>query len=70
MNVTVFEETHGERAPDALKELLETHGSQKAVADYLGVSQGTISLWMIRYRLKLKRITIIVREEESEGKAS
>jgi predicted transcriptional regulator len=62
LNVKIFERQHGERAPDVLKELLERHGSQKAVADYLGVSQTSISLWMIRYRLKFK--VLVVREDQ------
>lgn len=59
----LIQQERGKPLKQILKELWETHESQQAVADELGVSQGTISLWMVRLGLTLK--TIIVDERES-----
>lgn len=47
-----------------IAEILQTefsiHGSVEAVARELGVSQGTISLWMKEHRLKIKKVLVKV----------
>lgn len=41
-----IEESHGMPLDQLIPDLLNKLGSQKAVADHLGVSQTTISLWL------------------------
>lgn len=52
----------GKPIKQILFELWDKHGSQQAIAEELGVSQGTISLWMLRLGLTFK--TIMVEEKE------
>lgn len=52
------EEERGKPLKDVIKELWQEYESQEAIADELGVSQGTISLWMIRLGLAFKRVIV------------
>lgn len=56
-----IESEYGKPMPQVLTDLFEKLGSQRAVAEELGVAQGTVSLWLMRYRLTQK--TILVKEE-------
>jgi transcriptional regulator with PAS, ATPase and Fis domain len=58
-----IQQERGKPLKQVIKDLWEEHGSQQAVADELGVTQGTISLWMLRLGLTFK--TIIVDQKES-----
>lgn len=49
-----IERQQGRPMAEILRELYHELGSQAEVAARLGVSQGTISLWFIRFGLKLK----------------
>lgn len=62
IDIRAFRAMHGERAPVVLKEMLEQYGSQSAVAQALGVTQGSISVWMSRLGLRSKLVLI-----ENEG---
>lgn len=61
------EQERGKPIADILQELYEEHGSQQAVAAALGVTQGTISLWLLRAGLAQK--TIIVRRDQIQESA-
>ena len=50
----------GKPIDEILKEQFAIHGSVEAVAKELGVSQGTISLWMKEHRLKIKKVLVKV----------
>jgi hypothetical protein len=52
----------GKPIKQILFELWDKHGSQQAIAEELGVSQGTISLWMLRLGLTFKTIMVEDRE--------
>lgn len=52
------EQERGKPLKDVIKELWQEYESQEAIADELGVSQGTISLWMIRLGLAFKRVIV------------
>jgi predicted transcriptional regulator len=52
----------GKPIKQILFELWDKHGSQQAIAEELGVSQGTISLWMLRTGLTFKTIMVDVKE--------
>jgi transposase-like protein len=54
----------GKSLKGLLPELMEQHGSVSAIADALGVSQGTVSVWLKICGLKIK--TIIVPEGERQ----
>jgi len=56
--VREIEQTHGVSMPELLRELYARHGNQSAVARELGVSQGTVSLWLIRFGLREKKILV------------
>lgn len=56
------QQERGKPLKQVLVELWDQHGSQQAVADELGVTQGTISLWMLRLGLTFK--TVIVDDRE------
>jgi len=57
-----IQQERGKPLKQVIKDLWEEHSSQQAVADELGVTQGTISLWMLRLGLTFK--TVIVDEKE------
>lgn len=50
------EEQYGRPIKDVLADLYERHQSQEKVALELGVSQGTVSLWMKLHALKGYRV--------------
>lgn len=52
-----IEQAEGKPIREVLTELYKRYGSQAAVADRLGVSPGTISLWLIR--LGMEHWTIV-----------
>jgi len=49
-----IEQEKGKSIQDILIELYETHGNLYAIADELGTSQGTISLWIMKHGLEFK----------------
>lgn len=51
-----IEQEHGRPIRDVLADLYERHQSQEKVALELGVSQGTVSLWMKLNDLKGYRV--------------
>jgi len=51
-------ETKGVTACELLIQLFNTYGSQKAVADQLGVSQSTISTWLLKCSLEKKTVLV------------
>lgn len=58
-----IETAKGKPIRDVLKEEFLKHGTLTAVAKSLGVSQGTISLWLIRFGLKLRITTELIESE-------
>lgn len=52
----------GKPLRDLILEYWDKHGTQQGVADELGVSQGTVSLWMLRLGLTFKTTIVDVRE--------
>jgi len=52
----------GKPLKDLIVEYWDKHGTQQGIADELGVSQGTISLWMLRLGLSFKTIIVDARE--------
>lgn len=57
-----IEQREGKPIGEVLKVSFAQHGSQRKVAKALGVAQGTISLWLMRSRLKQQ--TILVPADE------
>jgi predicted transcriptional regulator len=49
---------------EILSEMIEKHGSVTATAKELGVTQGTVSLWLKWKGLKVK--TIVVRDQANQ----
>lgn len=58
-----IEQEKGKPLEELLQELYPIHGSQTALAKALGVTQGTMSLWFVRFGLKEKRM--LVKEEKA-----
>jgi len=56
------QQERGKPLKELIVEYWEKHGSQQGVADELGVTQGTISLWMLRLGLSFKTIIVDTRE--------
>jgi hypothetical protein len=52
----------GKPLRELIIEYWDKHGTQQGIADELGVSQGTISLWMFRLGLTFKTIIVDARE--------
>jgi transcriptional regulator with PAS, ATPase and Fis domain len=50
---------------DVIKELYQQHGQQKRVADSLGISQSTLSIWLVRLGLEEKTVKTVVEREKS-----
>jgi predicted transcriptional regulator len=59
-----IEQEHGKSLRTVLLELFERHGNQRDVAKELGVSQGTISMWLIRCGLEVRSV-LVQREVEA-----
>lgn len=57
------QQERGKPLKELIVEYWDKHGTQQGVADELGVTQGTISLWMLRLGLSFK--TIIIDERET-----
>jgi len=57
----LIEQEFGRPLPEVLEDLFQEHGSQVAVAKALGVTQGTVSLWLVRYGFSQK--TVLVKED-------
>lgn len=57
----LVEKERGKPIADVLIELFAEHGTQEGVAQALGVSQGTISLWVRRAGLEFR--TQLVKPE-------
>lgn len=58
-----IEQEKGKPMKEILQAMYDELGSLTAIADKLGVSQGTVSLWCMRYGLQEKR-TLVEREAE------
>lgn len=56
-----IEQERGRPMADILRELYDELGNQQAIANELGVTQGTISLWLVRYGLEVKEKKYLVR---------
>ena len=54
------EQDRGQPIKTVLIESFRKHGSQKEVAEELGVNQSTVSLWITR--LRLKKVTTLVED--------
>jgi predicted transcriptional regulator len=52
----------GKPIETVLPELFEKHGNQVGVASELGVTQGTVSLWLSRFGYEQK--TILVKKDK------
>lgn len=53
-----IEQARGVSMPDLLRELYTRHNTQAEIARDLGVSQGTVSLWLMRFGLREKKILV------------
>jgi transcriptional regulator with PAS, ATPase and Fis domain len=51
--------------PDVIKELYQKYGQQTRVADDLGISQSTLSIWLVRLGLEEKTVKTVVEREKS-----
>jgi TyrR family helix-turn-helix protein len=60
-----IERERGKPMPEILQELFPKYPSQQKLAEELGVSQGSISLWMTRYGLKEKRVLVKLEMQPS-----
>lgn len=58
-----IEVEHGKPMRTILLELFRQYGNQRDVAKALGVSQGTISMWLIRCGLEVRSV-LVQREPE------
>lgn len=61
-----IEAREGKPMREILMERFEKHGTLTGIADELGVSQGTVSLWLIRFNLKLETKAALVPMEGGE----
>jgi len=52
--VYLLEQKFGKPIQEILVELFEKHGSQTAIAEAIGVTQGTVSIWFKRYGVQLE----------------
>jgi len=64
-----IEEREKKPMVEVLRERYEQYGSQKEVAKSLGVSQPTISLWLVRVGLKEKSI-VVPKQEATRAQAT
>lgn len=58
-------ERHGKSLSEILKEKFQEHGNIVSVAADLGVSQGTVSHWLIRCGLEIKSV-LVQRHEANQ----
>lgn len=58
-----IEQREGKPIRQILDELYQQHHTQKAVADALGISRATLSVWLIR--LGLTEQTILVERDKA-----
>lgn len=58
-----IEENRGIPMRKLIPQLFDQLGSQKAIAEELGVTQGTISVWMTRLGLHIKTVIIEADKE-------
>jgi len=58
-----LEAAHGRPAREVLQEMFDRYQTQVAVANHLGISQGTLSLWLLR--LGLEQRTVLVERERT-----
>lgn len=52
---------------EVLKELYDKHGSVMKIANEIGVSQGTVSSWLLRHNLEVRSILIDLLEKEVQS---
>lgn len=69
------EERFGKPLPDVLVEQYNTLQSSYKVAEALGVSQGTVAGWLIRFRLKIVQTLVperptVADEQSPENQAA
>lgn len=60
-----LEKARGRPVADILREEFDQHGTQRAVAASLGITQGTVSLWLSRLGLTTK--TVLVPTADNNG---
>ena len=65
-----LEEARGRPVADILREEFDHHGTQSAVAASLGVTQGTVSLWLSRLGLKTKTVLVSTAEQRTQQKTA
>ena len=53
-----LEQQRGKPMSEILREEYDKHGKQKAVAKSLGVSQPTVSQWLVRFNLQEKTVLV------------
>lgn len=66
MRIKQLEKKHGKPLREILIEAFNRHGSQSAVAESLGVSQPTISLWLIRVNLKQQTVLRPMNQQQEQ----
>lgn len=62
-----IERTHGKPIRDILIEVVEKKGSATGAAQELGVTQGTVSIWLKASGLKLKTIAVPMEAAQHES---
>lgn len=61
--IKLIEKSTGRPIADILRQLFaECNGNQTRMAEALGVTQGTVSLWMLRTGLRTKRVIVEVEK--------
>ena len=65
-----LEEARGRPVADILREEFDQHGTQRAVAASLGITQGTVSLWLSRLGLTTKTVLVPTADNGQTAKAA
>jgi len=63
--IDIERKNNGRPIVEVLKELYTLHGSQVEVAKALGISQGTLSVWLIKLNLEQKTILVPRNQQDA-----
>lgn len=65
LKMQLIEQERGKKIDEILIELFQQHGNVYLVANELGVSQSTISTWLMRLGMEIR--SIVVRKSEVQS---
>lgn len=65
LKMKLIEQERGKKIDEILIDLFQRHGNVYLVANELGVSQSTISTWLMRLGMEIR--SIVVRKSEAQS---